>query len=198
MDRRGYFAAKRTLDLVLGTTALVALSPLMLVVGAAIRMDSPGPILFRQARLGKHGREFTLLKFRSMNANASVVIGRNNVVENPLNDPRVTRVGRLLRRTSVDEIPQLINVVIGDMSLVGPRPDLPIALTMYTSRQAHKLDVLPGITGLAQVSGRNLLSGAERWELDVQYSEAANLALDLRILAKTIWKVLGQEGVYAS
>ncbi len=188
--------AKRTLDLAVASAGLAVLAPALAALGLAVRLDSPGPVLFRQRRLGRHGRPFELLKFRTMRPDADVVIGSDNVVANPVDDPRVTRIGRILRRTSLDELPQLLNVLRGEMSLVGPRPDLPEALEMYDDRERRKLDAKPGITGLAQVSGRNLLDAHTKWALDADYGASATLALDLRILAKTVWKVVTREGVY--
>lgn len=196
MATPGYHAVKRACDVAVSVTALCLLSPVLAGIGLAVRLDSPGPALFRQARLGKGGRQFLLLKFRTMVQDAEVVVGADNEVSNPVGDPRVTRVGRILRKTSVDELPQLLNVLKGDMSLVGPRPDLPIAIDMYTDEQRHKLDVLPGITGLAQVSGRNQLSAEERWDLDADYARGVTLKNDLSILIRTFSAVITARGVY--
>lgn len=193
---RWYAVVKRTFDLAGSAAALAAAAPLLGVCAAGVRLDSKGPVLFRQRRLGRHGKIFELLKFRTMRPDAGVIIGTDRVVVNPVDDPRVTRVGRWLRRWSLDELPQLLNVLRGEMSLVGPRPDLPEALQMYDSRQRRKLEVRPGLTGLAQVSGRNRLGADEKWGFDVRYAECAGPATDLRILARTVWKVLRRDGVY--
>lgn len=178
--------AKRALDwAVLLLTAPITL-PLGLLCGLAVRLDSPGPALFRQERVGRNGRPFTVYKFRSM------VNEPNPVVPDA---SRITRVGRLLRRTSLDELPQLINVAQGTMSIVGPRPTLQYQVDRYTPQQRRRLEVRPGLTGLAQVSGRNALSWAERMELDVRYVDEWSLLLDLHILARTVRAVLTGDGV---
>jgi lipopolysaccharide/colanic/teichoic acid biosynthesis glycosyltransferase len=191
-----YSIAKRALDVFVSFTALVVMAPALAVVAAAVRLDSSGPVLFRQDRLGRDGRSFVMLKFRTMKRDSSVVVGPDCTASNPDRDPRVTRIGWILRRTSVDELPQLVNVLRGQMSLVGPRPDLPVALDMYSDRQRRKLRVKPGITGLSQTSGRNLLDATEKWNLDAQYVDSASFSRDLIILAKTAWLVVKREGVY--
>ena len=187
---------KRAIDLAVSGCALGTMWPLLVAIAAAVRLDSDGPALFRQKRLGRDGRIFEFLKFRSMRADADVRIGDDHVVVNPEDDDRVTRIGRWLRKASLDELPQLVNVLRGEMSVVGPRPDLPEALGMYDDRARRRLEVKPGITGLAQISGRNLLDAAAKWEIDAQYAETANLALDLSILARTFLKVANMEGIY--
>jgi lipopolysaccharide/colanic/teichoic acid biosynthesis glycosyltransferase len=162
----------------------------MLAIAAAIRLESPGPALFRQERLGLHGRAFTAVKFRSM-----VVGAADGEVREGERDPRITRVGRLLRRTSLDELPQFLNVLWGDMSVVGPRPDRIWRLEEYSTRERIRLQVKPGVTGLAQVSGRNALPRPERLRLDVEYVETWSLMLDLRVLLRTIGAVLRAEGI---
>ncbi len=182
--RRG----KRAVDLVLGTVALVLLSPVMPLVAAAILVALGRPVLFTQARVGLRGRTFTLLKFRTM-ANASDAAGA------PLRDAdRLTSIGELLRRLSLDELPQLLNVLGGDMSLVGPRPLLPEYLPRYTPEQARRHDVLPGITGLAQVRGRNALSWEEKFALDVRYVRELSPALDARVLFETVLRCISGAG----
>jgi lipopolysaccharide/colanic/teichoic acid biosynthesis glycosyltransferase len=187
---------KRALDIAAAGAGLAAIAPCMIGIGAAIKLDSPGPALFRQKRLGKGGAVFDILKFRTMREGASLVIGADHTVVNPVGDERVTRVGRFLRHTSLDELPQLINVLCGDMSLVGPRPDLPEGLSVYDEQQRRKLDVQPGITGWAQVSGRNLLTAEEKWTLDVEYVDRASARMDLEILVKTAVQVIRRKGVY--
>jgi undecaprenyl phosphate N,N'-diacetylbacillosamine 1-phosphate transferase len=187
---------KRLLDIAVSGAGLTATAPVLFGIAAAIKLDSPGPVLFRQRRLGRGGRVFEILKFRTMCNDADVVIGEDNTVVNPTGDDRVTRVGKILRATSLDELPQLVNVLVGEMSLVGPRPDLPEAIKMYQCEESRKLDVRPGITGLSQVSGRNLLDANDKWRIDASYARDAGLSLDMRILAQTFIKVVMREGIY--
>jgi lipopolysaccharide/colanic/teichoic acid biosynthesis glycosyltransferase len=187
---------KRLVDIGVSATLLFALTPVLFAIAIAVKFDSPGPVLFRQNRLGRHGRIFEILKFRTMCHGASVVIGDDHTVVNRADDDRITRVGRWLRQTSLDELPQLINVLAGEMSLVGPRPDLPEAFDMYRGDEVRKLDVRPGITGLSQVSGRNLLDAHAKWELDTRYAQKVVLATDLRIIARTVLNVVQLEGIY--
>lgn len=183
---------KRLLDVTTATVGVAVLAPVFLVVSIAVRVSLGGPVVFRQQRPGLHGRLFTLLKFRSMRE----AVDRCGV---PLPDAgRLGTLGRFLRRTSLDELPELFNVLRGDMSLVGPRPLLAEYLPRYSTRQARRHEVLPGITGLAQVSGRNALSWEERFELDVRYVETRSLRLDLAILFRTIGLVLTGHGVSQS
>lgn len=180
---------KRFTDMFAAGLAIVFLSPLLICVGLIVRIGLGSPILFKQSRPGLHGRPFKMYKFRTM-LNATGPNGE------PLPDSeRLTRLGRFLRATSLDELPELYNVLRGDMSLVGPRPLLMEYLTHYTPYQARRHEVRPGVTGWAQVNGRNALSWEERFELDVWYVEHQSLALDFRILAMTILKVLKREGV---
>ena len=180
---------KRLLDVVLGSFAAVVAAPAMVVIAVAIRVVDGAPVTFRQRRSGVGGRPFDLVKFRTMRA-----------ADGPEWDPssdgdRTTRLGRMLRATSLDELPTLVHVVTGRMSLVGPRP-LPVEyLSRYSNRQARRLEVRPGITGWAQVHGRNLVDWDERLELDVWYVEHRSLLLDLRILAMTTGQVVRREGV---
>lgn len=188
-------AVKRCLDVSLACVSLLLLSPLIAGIAILIRLSSPGPALFRQTRLGKDGLPFTILKFRTM------VDGAQNIgsgVYTFVGDPRVTRIGRLLRKTSLDELPQLINVVRGDMSIVGPRPPLtdhPKELSSYSTAELVRFKVRPGITGYAQVLGRNSLSWSERFVLDREYVYNWSLGLDFSILCKTIGQVLAGRGV---
>jgi lipopolysaccharide/colanic/teichoic acid biosynthesis glycosyltransferase len=180
---------KRLLDLAVAVPALILLSPLFLAIALAVRIGLGAPVLFRQERPGLDGRPFTILKFRTMR-DASDASGR------PLPDAeRLTRLGRFLRATSLDELPELANVVRGEMSLVGPRPLLTQYLERYSPRQARRHEVKPGLTGWAQIHGRNDLSWEEKFELDVWYVEHRSLRLDLTVLARTLWKVLKREGV---
>lgn len=192
-------AVERSVSLV----AVVALLPLLMVLALVIRRDSPGPAIFRQTRVGCDGKPFTMYKFRTMVACAEDVresLERDNEVDAVLfklrSDPRVTAVGAWLRRYSVDELPQLWNVVRGDMALVGPRPALPAEVENYDFDPRRRLAVRPGLTGLWQVSGRSDLSWAESVRLDVRYVDNWSLALDLDILRRTVGAVLGQRGAY--
>jgi lipopolysaccharide/colanic/teichoic acid biosynthesis glycosyltransferase len=204
--RTVYAAAKRTLDIVVAVVLLVALAPVLALIGLAIRLDDGSPALYRQERIGRNGRPFTLVKFRSMKANADSKphlafvqsLLREGaapcVVYKVANDRRITRVGAILRRTSLDELPQLWNVLRGDMSLVGPRPDVPYAVAEYADWMHRRLVVKPGITGLWQVSGRSRLSLNEMYRLDLDYVADASLGLDLRILVRTLPAVLARDG----
>jgi sugar transferase EpsL len=181
-------AGKRALDVILAAAALVALSPVLLAVAVAVRVKLGRPVLFRQVRPGRGGRPFELLKFRTM----------RDVAGRPLPDAeRLTAFGRLLRRTSLDELPELWNVLRGDMSVVGPRPLLMEYLLLYSAEQARRHEVRPGITGWAQVNGRNALSWEEKFRLDVEYVDRCSLAMDLRILAMTAVAVATARGVSA-
>jgi lipopolysaccharide/colanic/teichoic acid biosynthesis glycosyltransferase len=182
---------KRSLDLTISITALALLSPLLLLVAAAVRLAVGRPVVFRQKRPGFGGRPFFILKFRTM-TNARDERGRLL----PDNE-RLTRTGRFLRATSLDELPELINVVRGEMSLVGPRPLLIEYLDRYTAEQMRRHDVKPGVTGWAQINGRNALSWEKKFELDVWYVENRSLGLDLKILWLTLVKVLRREGISA-
>lgn len=198
---------KRSVDLVVAAAGLVALAPLLGLVAVAVRLDSPGPVLFRQARAGRGGRHFQLLKFRSMQHGAErqrAELTHRNEAEGHLfkirEDPRVTRVGRLLRRYSIDELPQLFNVVSGEMSLVGPRPlpadDLHTPASPYAHWYTRRRGVRPGITGLWQVSGRSQLPFEEMVNLDLHYINNWSLMLDLQILLRTLPVVIRGRGAY--
>jgi len=188
---------KRTLDVTVSIAALVALAPLLALIAAAVRLSSPGPALFRQSRLGLFGHPFLLLKFRSMYVNCADLRCEDGSAISGDNDPRVTPVGRFLRRTSLDELPQLWNVLTGEMSLVGPRPDQVDQIRFYQGEEFQKLKMKPGLTGLAQISGRNQISWERRKQFDVEYVERASLGLDLLILCKTIPYVLSGSDVNA-
>jgi lipopolysaccharide/colanic/teichoic acid biosynthesis glycosyltransferase len=175
-------ALKRVLDVVGASIALALASPLLAAAAAAIKLEDGGPVLYRQRRVGLKGEEFELLKLRTMVVGAERE-GAGWVVDR--GDVRITRAGRILRRLSVDEMPQLWNVLRGEMSLVGPRPTLAYQVEQYTPRQRRRLDVKPGITGWAQIHGRARLRWSERIELDVWYVENRSVWLDLRILART-------------
>jgi lipopolysaccharide/colanic/teichoic acid biosynthesis glycosyltransferase len=174
--------AKRALDVAGASVGLLVSAPFLAAAAAAVKLEDGGPVLYRQRRVGKDGREFDLLKLRTMVVGAERQ-GAGYAVDE--GDPRITRAGRVLRRLSVDELPQLWNVVRGDMSLVGPRPTLAYQVERYTDRQRRRLEVKPGITGWAQIQGRASLPWSERIELDVWYVEHRSFWLDLRILART-------------
>lgn len=202
--------AKRLLDLTVALPCLLAAAPLLLTVAVAIRLTSPGPALFRQARLGRDRRPFTLCKFRTMYTGCPDDVHREYVTklltdEAPPDggragvfkldrDARITPLGRLLRRTSIDELPQLLNVVRGNMSLVGPRPALAWEAEMFGAGYAGRFAVPPGLTGLWQVSGRNALTMKQGLDLDIEYVRRQSLALDLWIIAKTVPVVLSTRG----
>lgn len=189
--RAAQLAAKRALDVAGAAVLLSTLSPLMLLIAAAVRVDSKGGAIFRQRRVGQGGRIFTIYKFRTMVEDAERSALGSYCYRD---DPRITRAGRLLRRTSLDELPQLVNVLKGDMSFVGPRPDLPHHVERYDARQRGRLAMRPGITGWAQVNGRNGIPWADRIELDLQYVERWSLWRDLRVAARTVRVVLAREG----
>ncbi|MGQ9712803.1 MAG: sugar transferase [Desulfotomaculales bacterium] len=185
---------KRAIDIAVSLAGLALCTPLFLVVAVLIKLDSPGPVFFRQERIGKGGRPFYPFKFRTMVQDAERMGLRYNTA---VDDPRITRVGRVLRNCGVDELPQLINVLKGEMSLVGPRPTLRYQVEKYDAFQRRRLEVKPGITGWALVNGRNRLSWEERIKLDVWYVDNWSLWLDVKILLKTLWVVLvTHEGVY--
>jgi lipopolysaccharide/colanic/teichoic acid biosynthesis glycosyltransferase len=184
---------RRAIDVTVSALALGVSAPVLALAALAIRLETPGPIVYRQRRSGLHGREFDVLKLRTMvdgaeHKGAGLAINAN--------DSRITRVGALLRRTSLDELPNLLNVLRGDMSLIGPRPTLPVQVAQYTERQRGRLAVKPGITGWAQVNGRASLPWSERIELDLYYIEHRSPALDARILWRTVTTLLGGSGLY--
>jgi lipopolysaccharide/colanic/teichoic acid biosynthesis glycosyltransferase len=185
--------ARRAFDVVVAGTALIALSPFLVLALIAIRLESKGSAIYRQRRIGSNGREFDVLKLRTMVTGAEHMGAGLAVSEG---DTRITRVGRLLRRTSLDEVPNLVNVLKGDMAIVGPRPTVPVQVDRYTDRQRGRLAVKPGITGWAQVNGRTELPWDERIELDLWYIEHRCWRLDLEILKRTIRMVLGGHGLY--
>lgn len=194
---------KRLFDLVSGGLILLALLPVFVLVAIAIKLDSPGPVFYRQERVGKHGRRFRIYKFRSMRRDADRLLEalrHRNEASGPLfkirRDPRITRVGQILRRTSLDELPQLFNVLRGEMSLVGPRPPIPAEVEQYEDWQHGRLRALPGITGLWQVSGRSDVSFHDMVRLDLHYIRNWSLSLDFEILVRTIPAVLTNRGAY--
>jgi lipopolysaccharide/colanic/teichoic acid biosynthesis glycosyltransferase len=200
---------RRTADIIVGGVLVLLLSPLLLLIGLAIRLDSRGPALFRQRRVGHSRREFTLFKFRSMRLDAdprghreyvTALIqgnapngGRENLYKLAVDD-RITPVGRWIRRWSLDELPQLFNVILGDMTLVGPRPAIPYEVDEYPSWYLERFTVKPGLTGLWQVSGRSERTYEEMVRLDIEYTQSRSLMLDISILARTPWVVIGRKG----
>jgi lipopolysaccharide/colanic/teichoic acid biosynthesis glycosyltransferase len=184
---------RRAIDIVVGSLALVIAAPVIALAMGAIRLESRGHPIYRQRRIGRDGRGFDLLKLRTM-VDGAEGMGAGLAINE--NDPRVTRAGALLRRTSLDELPNLLNVVRGEMSLIGPRPTIPVQVAQYTERQRGRLQIRPGITGWAQVNGRTALPWSERIELDLHYVEHRSLMLDLRILWRTVMIVLGGSGLY--
>jgi exopolysaccharide biosynthesis polyprenyl glycosylphosphotransferase len=200
---RSTMLLKRIIDVALALVLLVVLSPLLAALALAVRLTSRGPALFRQARVGLEGRTFTILKFRTMVANAEELLPTLVAIDalaQPAfklrNDPRVTRVGRILRRTSLDELPQLWNVLRGDMSLVGPRPEEVSVVERYLPEHRIRLQVKPGITGPMQVSGRGSLTFEERLAIEREYIENLSVARDIRILVLTCAATLGGHGAY--
>ena len=181
------------MDVVLGTIGLVLAAPVIAVSALAIRLGSPGPAVYRQRRVGRDGREFELLKLRTM-VQGSDPVGIGEAIEE--GDPRITRAGAFLRRFSLDELPNLVNVLRGEMAIVGPRPTIPAQVAEYTEHQRRRLDVKPGLTGWAQINGRTQLEWTDRIELDVWYVEHRSLGLDLRILARTAGLLLTGRGLY--
>jgi lipopolysaccharide/colanic/teichoic acid biosynthesis glycosyltransferase len=181
----------RWADIVIAVLGLVLISPLLAIAAVAIRLESPGPVFYRQRRVGRDGVIFELFKLRTMRSGADPVgVGTAVTAE----DPRVTRVGRLLRRFALDELPNLINVLRGEMRIVGPRATLPAQVELYTPRQLRRLELRPGVTGWAQIHGRAGIPWEERIELDVWYVEHRSLRLDLKILARTPAALLGGAG----
>lgn len=197
-------AARRILDITGATAGLVLLAPLLLATAAAIRFESPGPVLFHQVRVGKRGRPFTMFKFRSMRVTAEqdkAALSKDNesadgVLFKMKRDPRITRVGRLIRRLSIDELPQLLNVLRGDMSIVGPRPALPSEVGQYSLEARKRLQTKPGLTCLWQISGRSDLAFSEQVDLDLRYLQGRSLTRDIAIIAKTVPAVIGGKGAY--
>ena len=183
----------RAVDVLLAALGLAVASPVLLVAVVAIRLESKGSPIYRQMRVGKHGEPFEMLKLRTMVSGAESM-GEGMAVN--YGDARITRVGAFLRRFSLDELPNLVNVLRGDMSIVGPRPTIKVQVDQYTERQRRRLEVKPGITGWAQVNGRASLPWPDRIELDIWYVEHRSLALDLRILARTAWMLVTGHGLY--
>ena len=185
-------AVKRIFDLVCSFFGIVVLSPVFLIVYVALRVQNEGSVIFRQERIGYKGRAFNIYKFRTMRVN-SESNGKPQLAAK--GDERLTKVGKFLREHHLDELPQLFNVLKGDMSIVGPRPTLPYQIERYDERQLHRLDMRPGVTGWAQVNGRNDLTWTEKIEYDLEYVEKYSLWFDIKILFKTIGVVFKSEGI---
>ncbi|NNV08004.1 sugar transferase [Geobacillus sp. MMMUD3] len=203
-DKKGYLLAKRIMDICGALIGLICLSWLFLIVAILIKLEDPkGPVFFKQVRVGKDGREFYMYKFRSMVADAEEQLRellKYNEVSGAMfkmkNDPRVTKVGKIIRKTSIDELPQLWNVLKGEMSLVGPRPPLPREVAQYTEYDKQRLLVTPGCTGLWQVSGRNDLGFDEMVELDLKYIRERSLLYDIKIIFKTVKIMIRPNSAY--
>ena len=198
-----YSVVKRTMDIFISFFGILLSFPLWVLIALCITCDSKGPVIFRQVRVGKGGKPFVFYKFRSMQMGAEGMkesLKHLNVAEDPVfkikDDPRVTRLGRFLRRSTLDELPQLINVLKGEMSLVGPRPPLPEEVAVYTPLQKKRLDVKPGLTCLWQVSGRSEISFSEWIQLDLYYIQHQSLLLDIKILIRTLPAVFSRRGAY--
>jgi exopolysaccharide biosynthesis polyprenyl glycosylphosphotransferase len=203
-DNNRNILAKRIFDIVVSATALLVLSPIFIILALLIHFDSKGSIFFSQNRIGKQGKEFRFWKFRSMYVDAEqrkAALMKNNEMPDGVlfkmkNDPRITRVGRFIRKYSMDELPQLWNVFIGDMSLVGPRPPLPNEVAQYTPYQRQRLEVTPGITCIWQVSGRSDIPFQEQVKMDLEYIENQSFCYDIELLLKTVPAVLKARGAY--
>src|SRR6185437_1952784 len=206
-----YFFSKRTLDIVFGVAMFAVALPIMVMVAVLVALDSPGPILYKQRRVGQDGREFDLYKFRSMRHNADhsihkVAVARfmkgerlntSRTTDSPYklgDDPRITRVGKFIRKTSLDELPQFWNIITGEMSLVGPRPPIPYEVELYSKRAMQRLQGKPGLTGPWQVYGRGKVTFRERVEMDIAYLRNRSLAYDLKLMLQTIPAVLNGRG----
>ena len=195
-----YNISKRSLDIMASLVGLIILSPVVLVVAILIKLESKGPIIFSQKRIGLNGKEFKMYKFRSMVQNAEELkekLQKQNEMSGPMfkmkNDPRVTKVGKFIRKTSIDELPQLINVLKGDMSLVGPRPSLPKEVENFEGWMLRRLDVKPGLTCYWQVSGRNNIDFEDWMKLDIKYVEERSFLLDLKLIFKTAFVLFGDK-----
>ncbi len=187
---------KRLLDIVIGVIALVPVCLVILIFGIAIKLEDGGPVFYNAPRVGKDGRDFIMYKLRSMRVNAPDLVMEDGSTYNGADDPRMTKVGALLRKTSLDELPQFLNVLKGNMSVIGPRPDLRRETELYTGEEGLKLTVKPGITGYAAVMGRNSLPWHDRLALDVYYVKHISFALDAKVFFRTFATVFKQEGIY--
>lgn len=187
---------KRMLDIIIAITALPFLGIIYVIIGVLIKLEDKGRVFFISDRLGKKGKIYKMYKFRTMKENVADIRNSDGSTYNGEEDNRVTKIGKVLRKTSLDEIPQIINVLIGNMSIVGPRPDLPEHYKLYTENEKQKLTVLPGITGYNQAYFRNSIEWKKRLENDIYYVENINFILDIRIIFRTIYSVLKKEKIY--
>lgn len=201
--RTAYNIIKRAFDIIFAVACIIVFTPFMLVVAAIIKIDSRGSILFKQPRVGKNGKQFVIYKFRSMCSDAESKIEqlkKHNEKDGPIfkihDDPRITRFGRIMRKTSIDELPQLFNILRGDMTFVGPRPPLPREVEQYNDYQRQRLSVKPGLTCYWQISGRSMIGFDEWIELDLKYIRERGILTDIKILLKTFPAVLKREGAY--
>lgn len=195
-----YFFFKRIIDILGSTIGIILLSPVMLITAVAIKLESKGPIIFAQVRVGQNGEEFKMFKFRSMIQNAEDLLRDlkdKNEMSGPMfkikDDPRITRVGKLIRKTSIDELPQLFNIFIGNMSFVGPRPNLPNEVAKFSEYHKQKLIAKPGLTCFWQVMGRNNIDFEQWMELDLKYLEERSIVLDIKLIFRTFFVLFGDE-----
>jgi lipopolysaccharide/colanic/teichoic acid biosynthesis glycosyltransferase len=203
-DRKIYLVTKRSIDIIGATLGIILLSFLFLIIAILIKVEDPkGAIFFAQKRVGLNGKEFRMFKFRSMVYNAEEKLQellKYNEVSGAMfkmkDDPRITKVGKFIRKTSIDELPQLFNVLKGDMSLVGPRPPLPREVALYSKKDMQRLIVTPGCTGLWQVSGRNSIGFEEMVELDLNYIQTRSVLFDMKIILKTVFVLFGSKDAY--
>ncbi|SDP06823.1 exopolysaccharide biosynthesis polyprenyl glycosylphosphotransferase [Clostridium gasigenes] len=202
-ENKLYLFSKRALDIVASLIGLIVLSPLIVIIGILIRIESKGPIIFSQKRIGLKGRKFEMYKFRSMVPNAEELkkkLLEQNEMSGPMfkmkEDPRITKTGKFIRKTSIDELPQLINVLKGEMSLVGPRPSLPKEVEKFESWMLKRLEVKPGLTCYWQVSGRNNIDFEQWMQLDLDYVNDRNFLLDIKLIVRTFFVLFGDENAH--
>ncbi|MEK9197858.1 sugar transferase [Ureibacillus sp. FSL E2-3493] len=204
-EHKGYLISKRIMDIIGSLLGMIILIPVFILITVLIKLENRnGPVFFKQVRVGRNGKEFTIYKFRSMISNAEelkmLLLEQNDIKDGPVfkmkEDPRVTRIGKFIRKTSLDELPQLINVLKGDMSLVGPRPPLPEEVAQYSNYEKQRLKVTPGLTCYWQVSGRSNIGFDEWVRLDLKYMEERNMIIDLKLIFKTVFVLLGSKDAY--
>lgn len=202
-SRKGYFFVKRLFDVILSIIGLILLSPVMIIVAYKIKREDGGPIFFKQVRVGKNGQHFEMYKFRSMIVNADQLLGKlkdKNEVDGAMfkmkHDPRITKIGHFIRKHSLDELPQLMNVLKGDMSLVGPRPSLPSEVSKYSDYDKQRLYIIPGCTGLWQATERNDVGFDEMVRLDIEYIQRSSIKFDMWIIFKTVEIIFKPNGSY--
>jgi lipopolysaccharide/colanic/teichoic acid biosynthesis glycosyltransferase len=193
-----YTYAKTFFDLLFGLLLIIVLLPLFILIGLLIKFSSPGPVFFIQERLGFKAKIFKMYKFRTMITNAPDIRNTDGTTFNSKYDPRVTRLGKLLRESSLDELPQLFNIIKFEMSFIGPRPELPESINSHTVTEMERLLIKPGITGLAQINGRNLVDIRKRRELDIEYKRRLNFILDFSILISTILMIVNFKTIYTN